>query len=295
MSYDIKEVFRLHLRDLAYLGKSYLNNYALIKQGKRSLVLCNSFPKSGTHLLYQVLYSMPKLKGWNTDILASQSLSGFMNTASHIQWKLSSAPNEHIVRTHLMYYNEILSAVKNNNCKVFFIYRDLRDVAISHARWVCREKQYYLHKYYKQLNSFDEQLMCSIRGIPRGTPFGSNVSAPDIGSDFKRWQGWIGDPLTFAVKFEDLVGDRGGGCEETRLQLIKQIASYLDIDLNKSYIEKKFVSYVMNPEESHTYKMGGKGKRGVWKNIFKKSHKEAFKGVAGNLLIELGYEKDLNW
>ena len=295
MSYQIKEVVRLHLRDLAYLGKSLVGNSALSNQSQRSLVLCNSFPKSGTHLLYQILYSMPQLKGWDTDILAAQSLSGFINTATHIHWKLNSAPNEHIVRTHLMYYQQVLSAIKNNNCKVFFIYRDLRDVAISHARWVCKERLYYLHDYYKQLDSFDEQLMCSIRGIPRGTPFGSNVSAPDIGSDFLRWKGWIDDANTFAVKFEDLVGARGGGCEATRLHRIEQIAAHLEVNLSKSEIESKFSSLAMNPEESHTYKMGGKGKRGGWKNIFKQSHKEAFKGVAGNLLVELGYEQDLDW
>jgi hypothetical protein len=51
----------------------------------------------------------------------------------------------------------------------------------------------------------------------------------------------------------------------------------------------------MNPMESHTFAKGGKGAIGGWKNKFEHSHKEAFKKVAGNLLIELGYETDYNW
>ena len=99
------------------------------------------------------------------------------------------------------------------NCKVLFIYRDLRDVAVSHARWVTKEERIFLHDIYQRHSSFDEQLMSSIKGVPLGSPLGSNVSQPDIGSDFARWRGWINDPNTLAVKFEDLVGERGGGSE----------------------------------------------------------------------------------
>lgn len=38
-----------------------------------------------------------------------------------------------------------------------------------------------------------------------------------------------------------------------------------------------------------------KGKSGDWKNYFKEEHKNYFKQKYGNLLIKLGYEKDLNW
>ncbi len=51
----------------------------------------------------------------------------------------------------------------------------------------------------------------------------------------------------------------------------------------------------MDPEESHTFKKGGKGSIGGWQTYFKEEHKDAFKKVAGDLLIELDYEQDLNW
>ena len=62
--------------------------------------------------------------------------------------------------------------------------------------------------------------MASIRGVPLGTPFGSNVSQPDIGQNFSRWQGWWSDPETLPVRFEDLVGESGGG--EKRLATIER-------------------------------------------------------------------------
>ena len=38
-----------------------------------------------------------------------------------------------------------------------------------------------------------------------------------------------------------------------------------------------------------------KGVSGDWRNKFTPEHKARFKEIAGDLLIELGYEKDKNW
>lgn len=293
MSYQFYDIARLHGRDLFFLTR-YLQAKILNYGNIKSFALCNSYPKSGTHLLYQILYSIPGFKKWN-DIVSVQALCGVMNTASHIRWKIGSAPNHSIIRSHLMHCDSVLEAISEFNYKSFFIYRDLRDVAVSHARWVTKENRIFLNSYYLVKESFDEQLMSSIEGTPVGTPFGSNVSQPSIGQDFSRWQGWLTDVNTLSVKFEDLVGERGGGSEEKRLSIVEKILDHLEVNLPISEIKTKFTSYAMNPEESHTFKKGGKGSIGGWHSTFKPKHKVAFKAVAGELLVELGYETNLDW
>lgn len=293
MSYQAYDVARLHGRDAVFLSR-YLLKKALGKTKNKQLFLCNSYPKSGTHLLYQILYSIPGLNKWD-DIVSIQSLCGLMNTASHVHWKLGSAPDKSIVRCHLMHCEEINQALQEFDSKVIFIYRDLRDVAVSHARWTAKEPRTSLYQHYSRLNDFDRQLMCSIKGVPVGTPFGSNISHPDIGQDFSRWQKWLDEPTALAIKFEDLIGKRGGGCEETRFKTIKKIVNYLDIELSWKHIETNFASDIMNPQESHTFRKGGKGKIGGWKSVFKPEHTTAFKQVAGDLLIKLGYAQNLDW
>lgn len=293
MSYPIYNTLRLPLRDLVFFTKYRLKK--IFSQSKaKQLILCNSYPKSGTHLLYQILYSLPGLKAWD-DIVSVQALCGIMNPSSHIRWKMGSAPNQAIVRSHLMYCNEILEILQEFDCKVIFIYRDLRDVAVSHACWVPKEKKFFLHQHYLELKNFEEQLMYSIKGVPLGTPLGSNISQPDIGQDFSRWKGWIDNSKVLAIKFEDLVGARGGGSETNRLQTIQKIVDYLEIDLSSQQITTQFASEVMNPQESHTFRKGGNGSIGSWRSLFTEAHKKAFKQVAGDLLIELNYESDHNW
>ncbi|MBE9080141.1 sulfotransferase domain-containing protein [Romeria aff. gracilis LEGE 07310] len=293
MSYQAHNVARLHARDLIFFIR-YLKEVVVNLDRSKSFLICNSYPKSGTHLLYQILYTIPGFLKWD-DIVSVQALCGIMNTASHIKWKLGSAPTNSIIRSHLTYCDEVLDVFKEHDCKTFFIYRDLRDVALSHARWVCNEERIFLHELYLKHSSFDKKLMNSIKGVPLGTPFGSNASQPNIGEDFSRWLGWIDDPNTIAIKFEDLVGERGGGCEETRLHLIEKILAHLETNLSTQEIKAKFSSSGMNPRESHTFRKGAKGSKGGWKEAFTEAHKDAFKEVAGELLIQLGYENNSNW
>lgn len=293
MSYQIRDIARLHGRDFTFALR-YWKQKILMGNRPQSLVLCNSYPKSGTHLLYQILYSIPNLNRWD-DIVSVQALCGVMNTASHVRWKIGSAPDHSIVRSHLMYCEEILEILQAFNCKNLFIYRDLRDTAVSHARWVTKEERIFLHDIYLQQSGFDQQLMSSIKGVPVGSPFGSNVSQPDIGTDFARWQGWTTDPNTLAIKFEDLVGERGGGSEAKRLYLVEQLLDFLEISLPVAQIQSQFASYALNPEESHTFQKGGKGSIGGWKAVFKEEHKREFKRVAAQYLIDLGYEQDDSW
>lgn len=294
MSYQAYDIARLHVRDLVFYLRDSKRRFLRVGRRHAPLIVCNSYPKSGTHLLYQILYSLPGTSKWN-DIVSVQALCGIMNTADHIRWKIGSAPDGSIVRSHLMCTEEIRTILANESCKQFFIYRDLRDVAVSHARWVLKEPQIFLHDIYKKLPSFDEQLMSTIQGVPIGTPFGSNLSQPNIGQDFSRWAGWIEDPNTLAIRFEDLVGERGGGDEVKRLHVISQILDHLNIDMAVSEIQTRFASTTMNPGESHTFVKGGKGKIGGWQEFFNHQHKDAFKKVAGHTLVNLGYETDLNW
>lgn len=292
MLYDIPERARLVLRDIYYGGRSIVR--LSDKAASKPVVLCNSYPKSGTHLLSQVLQRFASFHLWD-DIIAVQSLSGVMNSQKHISWKYHSAPAGSIIRGHLMHCREVLDVISQRNTLRLMMYRDLRDVAVSHANWVLKEPRFYLHKYYKGLPNFESCLMASIVGVPLGSPFGSNQSHPDIGSDFARWSGWISDTNTLAIKFEDIVGVRGGGTEGRRMECIQRIAAALGDVRSPNELSNDFGSEVMNPEASHTFRKGNKGAIGTWRNHFNERHKDAFKRCAGAALVELGYENDDNW
>jgi len=62
-------------------------------------------------------------------------------------------------------------------------------------------------------------------------------------------------------------------------------------NLNKSFMLEKALDNI-DPSRSHTYH---KGMSGGWRKTLTEEHKKEIKAIAGDLLIDLGYENDFDW
>ena len=94
-------------------------------------VLANSFPKSGTHLLLQILEAIPGVTTYGTFIASMPSITfKERSKLSHIRLLGKMVPGE-IVPAHLFFHPHFRTNINNKSVVHFFIYRDLSDVSIS--------------------------------------------------------------------------------------------------------------------------------------------------------------------
>ncbi len=97
------------------------------------------------------------------------------------------------------------------------------------------------------------------------------------------------NPNALVVKFEDLVGPKGGGSLDAQKLEIRKIADYLGIKITEKEIDdiadKLFGRTI-------TFK---KGQIGQWKEEFTALQISQVKEKLDSLLIELGYESDFDW
>ncbi len=263
----------------------------LIKSGdyiKSPPILANSFPKSGTHLLLQIVEAFPKVKNYRKFIASMPTITFRERSKTNTIKLINSILPEEIVAAHLFYDEDYYKTLKKLNIVHFFIYRDLRDVVVSEAFYLSRMNRWHrLHKYFKSLLSIEDQIMFSIKG---NSFFKTPYDYPNIAERFKRYVGWINCPDVFSLKYEDLISIKK---EQVILNMIQFYLKTTDekekYDLNE--LVQKVLENI-NPQKSHTFRKGGTGN---WRKFFTEEHKKAMKEIAGKLLIELGYEKDLNW
>ena len=131
--YGLNKILRAIIRDFFFRLKSLNGSKKPI-----NLVFCNSFPKSGTHLLYDIIIQSKKLKKYD-DIISYQSLSGIINSFDHINFKIRSAKSNSIIRSHLYYEKKIVDLIfKELKAKMIFITRDPRAVASSYSHWILK-------------------------------------------------------------------------------------------------------------------------------------------------------------
>lgn len=276
-SFDYLQHVPREVRRLGIKEEDYIHNPP---------VLANSFPKSGTHLLLQILKAIPEITHYGTFIASKPTLSyRERSEEKHIRLLRRIIPGE-VVPAHLFYEKQYHDILRQQNCVHFFIYRDLRDVVVSEAFYLSEMNRWHrLHPYFASLAGMEERIMTAIRGI---SDPGFSGHYPHVAERFSNYQGWVNDPQVCTVRFEDLVSS-------DRKKHLKRMADYylrhssLEIDVDKLVV--LFESSIQ-PEKSHTYR---KGKAGGWANVFTGAMKDQMKAIAGDLLINLGYEQDMNW
>jgi hypothetical protein len=90
------------------------------------------------------------------------------------------------------------------------------------------------------------------------------------------------------IRFEDLINDR----DATLDAMLDEVES---TGYKIPMLREKALSVLVEaiqPRRSRTFRSG---KTGGWKEHFTGEHKKLFKEIAGDLLIQLGYEKNNNW
>lgn len=244
-------------------------------------------PKSGSHLLTQILCGLTSL-GPFVD-------PGFppvnRDEKNHPLPMTVVVENIRMMKPGDIRYGYIhakepfLSLFNQPKYAVIFIYRDPRDMLISHIFYA---KDMYpghgMHQYYNErLSSMEERINAAIEGV---TDPGFELAS--VKQRYESYLGWLEQPHIFSVKFEDLILNR----EET-------LSHFLDFLENRGAklncsrsLCVDILCEAISPVSSGTFR---KGRPGEWKEHFSEGNKIVFKQVAGELLQELGYEKSSQW
>ena len=190
---------------------------------------------------------------------------------------------------HAIYVDENVKKLNDENIKKVFIYRDPRDQIISAAFWIKTIERVPQHQW-----SLDKLIDALITdgGLLWSEIFLSEnpwIHIKDVTSFYDLYLPWRFEPNVYTTTFEKLIGEQGGGSAEEQIKEIIAIANYLG----------RFIT-AEEAKNIATDLFGGtltfrEGKIGSWKDHFLERHKIAFKKVAGQLLIDLGYEKDFDW
>jgi sulfotransferase 6B1 len=246
-----------------------------------------SFPKSGTHLLDQILLGFSKVAPYATRLHSFyaeyEGESGHKRTPEQaIAW-INSLGSRDIASAHLFARSEIIRRVCSSSFIPYFVFRDPRDVAVSHVFYVTdMEASHVHHGYYASLPDFDSRLNVSILGRPD-----TDIEFPNIADRFAPYLGWLDQPAVMKIHFEDLVNDR----TSTLNHIIDHFLARVPLQAPRRLILDS-LEEAINPSKSPTFRSG---KTGEWRKYFTEDHKKIFKAVAGDLLVGLGYEKNNDW
>ncbi|NRD76718.1 sulfotransferase domain-containing protein [Bacillus sp. BRMEA1] len=249
--------------------------------------IMSSVPKSGTHLMHQILNGLPNVKNDIGDaekkFFIDHHVQDINILKDHFYRLAHLQPNEFGLG-HMFYSEKYAYILERLKLKHIFVYRDPRDVLISLAYFIPAKWNEHplFYDFHSHLTNHKDRIMSLLKGVDGKWP------------NFDAWNRpfyqWILVPNTLTLSFEELMLS-----QETRQAALTRIVNYLwdgqQLPEPLETIVEKMAGKI-DPGKSNTFR---KGKVGTWREEFDEEMKQTFKQVAGNLLIDFGYEKDLEW
>ncbi len=235
-------------------------------------ILVTTIPKTGTMMLSKL-----------TGVLTGSAPQGSWSTLTKEDIDLQPGT---FLLSHAPALEGNLKLVSENKFKTIVLLRDPRDVIVSMYYYFGAEDAQKLGLEYEA--DKDRIIMLHITkwylAAEPKAPCG-----PYIKGDYLQFLDWRQLSDVYFTSYEALVGNKGGGNDEIQKKEIQIIAHFLGITLT----EEELIAIAHNLYGvTATFRNGSIGS---WKNHFTKEHVQAFKEYTGDLLIELGYEKDNDW
>jgi len=199
---------------------------------------------------------------------------------NNIEQILDYIKNSGYATSHLLFSPSLADLLDELELKMFLVLRDPRDVVISQANYIFDEPKHDLHHIYRSMD-FEERVRVSITGIE-----GRSTSIHDRLNGMLPWKE---HHYTYPIHFERLVGVQGGGSQEEQIGELTQMADHLGVQVSQDQFQNIAKNLFGGTK---TFR---KGVIGGWRECLSPENSTLFKEVAGDLLIQLGYETKDDW
>jgi hypothetical protein len=250
-------------------------------------VLGNAMPKSGSHLIIQVLQGLARLGPFVNPGFPPVNRSEANQKLGEraILANIKRMRSGDIGYGYISAVEPYLSVLSRPGRATVFIYRDPRDMIISHVFYATKmHPGHWMHHYYTEvLTSMEERINAAIQGVEEP---GSQLT--DIRRRYDGYQGWLEQPGVLALRFEQLILERPAA-----------LGSLLDYLETRGFTPKidraravELLAQSIAPKKSGTFR---KGQPGNWREHFTEANKALFKEHTGDLLTRLGYEQNNDW
>lgn len=235
----------------------------------------NSLPKSGTHLTAKCL----KLMGYSerdhigsAQVISPRLISklrrfgwfpfhqGFqvgIDTPVEVSRRvvnnrLKKATPNTFYTAHVGYSTALLDSVLEHGISPIIVHRDPRAVLVSFVHYVAQLEVHVLHNEFKKLSEAEQ-----FEAVLNGYRFKKAYLEP-LRTRCMALDGWMASDKVLKIRFEDLVGEKGGGSADAQRQTLTRLCDWLQIPT--THIDK--VTEELFGPGRHTFR---KGQIASWK------------------------------
>lgn len=186
-------------------------------------------------------------------------------------------PGEYL-QAHVGFTDELLINLAEENFRSIVMIRDPRAILLSRLHYISRTKHNKLYGRFRKL-SFEGKIILLLNGYNC-----NSYSVQSMPSICNSLSSWIDKESVLLVKFENLIGPKGGGTRGAQLNTIREISEFIGAYQDSNKIESVSEQLFGG---THTFR---KGTTDSWKEEIPLLLKEEMEEKLGKALKEWKYE-----
>lgn len=252
------------------------NNFLRYFKGGNG-VLLNTIPKSGTHLLTQILgdFGFRDYQGFQA---STPSITMKEQSSEKIARSIGRMLPQELMSGHIFYSSLVEREIADTNLSCIFLYRDPRAIFLSEINYLSNMNRWHrCHKYFERCRNFEEKFLLCLNGLDD-----EKIYYPSFDMRVSRYLKWVESDVVCPVRFEDLIDDA------SRREQCGRIAAHLSENFGgDEKIELSNIGSSHSPEASHTY-TGMKHNR--WKSDLTARQISMLNNRLAQVLEGLGYQ-----
>jgi hypothetical protein len=245
--------------------------------------IADKFPALGPDVLYSLLtqYVKSELMGvrWEVEPELQEAWSEIRKLSDRTLFLPGLVVCIHVFRWHTANGRFLRGWERTGAPHMVYNYRDPRAQLVSMIRFLTEGKgaddhpvvQVY-RPILRNLGSMDRMLSFAISDpeFPYREAYRKN-----------RWM--LYHPNVLKVRFEDLVGEEGGGSREIQHAAVERWARFLAIDIPTEQLTEDLFGGTKSFHQ---------GRTDSWRDVFEEHHLRAFERAFGDVLVDYGYADD---
>lgn len=262
-------------------------------------VFSNSLPKAGTHLIGKCLDLFgyrhkghlgsglvlggsptshlrrwifpPRQPGYILGIDTPVEVSRFL-----VEGILNKIESGQYCTAHVGYTCDLVDRVEELGFASILVLRDPRAVLASFVPYVLKNKTHFLHNTFQHL-SREEQYKAALNGT-----FGPYGALQPLWLRCNSLLPWIKMDNILKIRFEDIVGPKGGGTAQAQEQAMEKLCKWIDVPLDRI----SFVSEKLFGPGKQTFR---KGQVDSWQEEIPPAVLRMLDEHLGDVLLDWGY------
>lgn len=250
-------------------------------------VLGNAMPKSGSHLIIQILQGLTRIGPFVNPGFppVNRAEDNRQYSVKGVLENINKMRSGDIGYGYLDARDEYVDAINRDGLASIFVFRDPRDMIISHVFYATEIFQEHgMHEYYtKKLSTMEERINAAIGGVNE-----DGLELIGVKERYETHLGWLDQSGILCLRFEQLRGNQE--------QSFNSILDYLESRGLQPEVDREearaALREAVQPKKSGTFRSG---KVGDWRQYFTQNNVDFFKKSTGDLLVKLGYEEDDTW